>query len=383
MVVNVISDIHADYDFENNKVIYNAPYNFSVTDICEAAKALNGFFAENMAKFRELPFKNDLMNNMFDLPYITNVEQLADWVAAMNREIQLACIGLNTENVFIWSRVITVVEFFFRDNKLKWSYEGIDIDDIKTFLFKQMFDFDPKKLEPADVLLIAGDLGYVNTYDKILADIKEQTKGNFKHVLAIAGNHDHWFVKSMSKDEERPEAICLDNDYCELNIGEYAFLGCTLWTPLGDNWMQWSCCKHMNDYRYIPHFKIADCIKQYEIQSTWLRSKIAANAGKKIVVFTHHQPFKELIENDTKHNGWDGTDVSGAYAVLDGSLNDVNEHNNIMLWACGHTHMNYDGMLHGIHVVRNPIGYRDHYGWCYSPPENCQSKTWYSKLVEV
>ena len=75
--------------------------------------------------------------------------------------------------------------------------------------------------------------------------------------------------------------------------------------------------------------------------------------------------------------------MSGAYAVLDGSLDDISTYGNIKLWACGHTHMNYDGMLHDVHVVRNLIGYRDHYGMFYSPPENCHSKTWYSKLLTV
>ena len=45
MVVNIISDIHANYDAEEDKVIYNAPYNFSVTSICDAVAALKGYFA--------------------------------------------------------------------------------------------------------------------------------------------------------------------------------------------------------------------------------------------------------------------------------------------------------------------------------------------------
>ena len=288
MVVNIISDIHADYDFHENKVIYNAPYDFTVTEICKAAEALKQYFAENIGNFRKLPFDNGMMNSMFDIPYIANVEQLADWIAALNREIQLACIGLNNENVFVWSRLITVIECFFRANKIDWYYEGIDVDDIRKFLFKQLFDFDPKKLEPADVLLIAGDIGYVNTYDKVLADIKEQTKGNFGAVLAIAGNHDHWFCNRSADIEERPTNVCLEHDYCEHYIGEYAFIGCTLWTPIGNDVMKCNCNRCMNDYRYIPNFNISDGIKQYEIQSTWLKGKLAKNSGKKTIVFTHH-----------------------------------------------------------------------------------------------
>ena len=164
MIVNIISDIHADYDIETNKVIYNAPYNFAVSKICDAVSALKGYFAENIANLRKMPFDNEYMNSMFDVPYITNVEQMADWIAALEREVHLACIGLNSVNVFVWSRLLTSIEDFFRKNHIPWEYKKIDLDDIRQFLFKLMFDFDPKKLKSADILIIAGDLGYVNTY---------------------------------------------------------------------------------------------------------------------------------------------------------------------------------------------------------------------------
>ena len=80
-------------------------------------------------------------------------------------------------------------------------------------------------------------------------------------VLAIAGNHDHWFYHRATPNEEKPDAVCLDHDYCEHYDGEYAFLGCTMWTPVGNDWMKWSCFRHMNDYNYIPHFKVDDSIK--------------------------------------------------------------------------------------------------------------------------
>ena len=52
--------------------------------------------------------------------------------------------------------------------------------------------FDPKKLEPADVLVVAGDLGTMPSYDKIEQKIKEETKGKFKSVFCIKGNHDYY-----------------------------------------------------------------------------------------------------------------------------------------------------------------------------------------------
>ena len=150
-----------------------------------------------------------------------------------------------------------------------------------------------------------------------------------------------------------------------------------MWTPIPERYI-WSVGRYMNDYRYTPgKFSPYASSHQYKIQSAWLRSKLAKYAGKKIVVFTHHQPFEELCLDDYEHS-----DVNAAYVVLDHSLDDISSYGDIKLWACGHTHQNFDGVLHGIHVVRNPIGYRDVTGISYDVPENL-SDTWYNKIVEV
>lgn len=66
--------------------------------------------------------------------------------------------------------------------------------------------------------------------------------------------------------------------------------------------------------------------------------------------------------------------------MSDKSLDDVQTRGNVVLWICGHTHDNFDGELHGIRVVRNPIGYGSLVG--YFTPENC-SGSWYNKILEI
>lgn len=157
-------------------------------------------------------------------------------------------------------------------------------------MWKTFYFFDPSKLKPADYLIIAGDLGLDNIYDKILKDIKRKTKGKFKKILHIAGNHDHWWFG----DGEKPDHPNFDHDYCEHEDGDYLFLGCTMWTPLKEYDM-YNVGRYMNDYRYTPgNFSPYASNHQYEIQSTWLKNKIETNKDKKIIVFTHHQPFEEL-----------------------------------------------------------------------------------------
>ena len=78
MTINIISDIHADYDREAGKVIYNAPYDFSMAEVCAAVRALNEEFAVNAASWKKLKFDNSSMNELFDMPHIVDIEQLAD-----------------------------------------------------------------------------------------------------------------------------------------------------------------------------------------------------------------------------------------------------------------------------------------------------------------
>lgn len=172
MTINIISDIHADYDREAGKVIYNAPYDFSAAKICAAMHALNAEFADNSASWKKLKFDNSFMNETFDAPHIEGIEQLADWMSALDKEMHCDCLGMNRENVFVWSRALHAVESFFMMNNICWNHEQVEVDDIRKFMFKLMFDFDPRKLEPADYLIIAGDIGHVDTYDLILNDIK-------------------------------------------------------------------------------------------------------------------------------------------------------------------------------------------------------------------
>lgn len=93
---------------------------------------------------------------------------------------------------------------------------------------------------------------------------------------------------------------------------------------------------------------------------------------------THHNPFRELVPEKYKHR--EDAAVNTAYVVSDGSLDSFPGRENIALWACGHTHECFDGIVQGVHVVRNPIGYGSLQG--YSIPEN-NSGTWYNKIVEI
>lgn len=384
MKVNIISDIHATVD-KNLNVVYNNPKR-SLKRIKHTIDVLKNYWHANEAEIRSSKIVHSSLSEMY--PETKVVKSHDDIIKYLEKYSSLLDTSFeaisDNDEMFELVRALTNIEDFFLLNKLNWHHKQdvLFFEDLRDYVFKCRYDFDPSKLEPADYLIIAGDLGIEPIYDLVLNDIEKKTEGKFKKILHIAGNHDHWWLRVKGLSEQKPDRPNYDRDYCMHVDGDYAFIGCTMWTPISDS-QAWTVGRYMNDYRYTPGgFSPYVSRNQYEIQSAWLRQQLAKNSSKKCIVFTHHQPFEELTLEDYKHNGrgWDGVDVNAAYVVQDHSLDDIAESSNIVLWACGHTHQNYDGVLHGIHVVRNPIGYRDICG--HYPPEN-MSGTWYNKIIEV
>lgn len=389
MKVNIISDIHAVYDPKEDRVLYNLPCKYSEDKYLNACECLLNYWKDNLETLKKIDFKPEPIHMSFPECFVVKNHKLAiKWLEAFCNAAKSGFINVDKNKAFEFSRALTNIDYYCWHNKIIWnakSKKKISVQLLTHWMFKHLYDFHPEKLETADYLIIAGDLGLDNTYDKILADITQRTTGKFKKILHIAGNHDHWWHGSQSKPgEERPDHPNFDRDYCEHQDGDYLFLGCTMWTPIPDDAV-WRIERGMNDYNYTPgRFNPYVSRNQYEIQTSWLRNKIETNKDKKIIVFTHHQPFEELTLEDYqyRHNGksWDSDNVNEAYVVMDHSLDDINKYGNIKLWCCGHTHQNFDGELHGVHVVRNPIGYGDLYDKI--PAEN-PSWTWYNKIIEV
>ena len=386
MKINLISDIHATLDPDDGfKVLYAKKQKHAKSQCQKVVDALVEFAHSERPDSSKTHNPSETEKFFYKLApknrqeYLNLVDDISlrfkdfDKLEMADKEI----LADELRGAYHWHYLLGESSAWMRSYKLKF-----DIDEVASWVMKTYTTFDPTKLESADYLIIAGDLGLLPTEPKILEDIKKKTSGKFKDVLYIAGNHSHWWHKIKGISEEKPDRIDLSNDYCERVDGNWLFLGCTLWSPIPDN-AAWRIERNMNDYNYIPHFNARQCNKQFEIQSSWLRSKVEANKDKKIVIFTHHQPFKECIKFDSKHNDpWSSSNVAEAYADLNDSLADINHAGNVKIWCCGHTHMPFDQEVHGMRVVRNPVGYSDFYLYGDGASE-CDPKNWYNKVIDL
>lgn len=239
------------------------------------------------------------------------------------------------------------------------------------------YDFEPERLEPADYLIVAGDSGYAVTERKIHQELRERTKGKFKDILTIKGNHSYWVFPGDPDNTEADETEMAPNDYIDIEDQNVAIIGTTLWT----NSTKMSELRGMNDYNYIPGFSPKLKAERFERESSWLRSRYQyyKDKGRKIIVVTHHNPRSP---DELPENSWEHGDVYTAYWVVNKVLDDIKPD----IWICGHIHEDLDCEMDGTRFIRHPIGYR--WGWYkYDPVKYPAHKdimdSWYNKVIEV
>lgn len=370
----MISDVHAVLDPKTLKVQYAEPQRIS-REKCQEIMAgirrlAEGIPAEKMAA---RPWKGQA-----DL-YEYFPEDKGQFISRCN-EIALALEDWDALGLDSRKKAAKMADAL--DAKLDTVLDdGLEngLAGVWSWMSKTYSTFDPSRLEPADYLVIAGDLGVQPTEGRILADIKEKTAGKFKDVLYVAGNHSHWWHPTPGVSMDRPDGIDLSQDYLEKETGDgWVFLGATMWTPIQES-ARWRIGRTMNDYTYVPGgFTPEKSDRLFREQSSWLLNRLEVYKGRKVVVVTHHQPFPECIEGDWKHQN-----VADAYACLDGTFDSVHsDFPNVKAWLCGHTHQRLDEVIRGIRVVRNPIGYSDFYmRWTGS--SELDPAFWYNGIIDL
>jgi len=263
-----------------------------------------------------------------------------------------------------------------------------------------------KNEDNADVLLLAGDicvakeLQYSDSkYYQRFHDFFSRCAFQFKDVIYIAGNHEHYngdyadTYDIMKYQLAKHKNIrVLDKDF--YTIGDTTFFGGTLWTDMnGEDKPTMSYVQdRMNDFRCIINsnkmvqykdmdnnrmsrpskFSPADAVVDHKAFLKSLDDLIVMDRtlvnDHKYVVVGHHCPSKistkPQYEKDVLMNG-------GYSSVLDGFIMD---HPEIKLWVHGHTHHNFDYNISGTRILCNPRGYVNY---------EYQSDEWKLITVEV
>ncbi len=379
MKLNIISDLHCGYDEKKQEVVWNGgkiSNKYKKDCIYFLQNFLNSFEAiKDNIKETKTESQEQVTIDSLD-SFIKNVKSLTSYFRNNFRNKDPGHM------LDVYQCCVRYFDDFVNLNKLDIDFRFYNTK-VNYTLFVLYSTFTPEKLEPADYLIVAGDLGLDDTYQKVYDDLKRRTEGKFKDIFYIKGNHDYWWFPNKNRSyKERPNNINFDHRYIEEHIDDYVILGCTMWAPVRSR-NAWNVFRSMNDYRHIPgltgdfphdhtFWEATEKVTQiYKEESEWLRNKVRENKDKKIIIVTHDLPRKELVEGK-----YSKSEVNDAYCVMDGSCDDIKP----LVWIHGHSHSYYDTVIDNVRYIRNPIGYREHYGYV---PSEVDPIHWYNTVIEV
>lgn len=265
----------------------------------------------------------------------------------------------------------------------------------------------------ADVLVLAGDVLVARDLkERDIYGIMEGTRSSrlhdfftrvtfqFKHVVYVLGNHEHYdgdFATTAFKLKSYlaylPNLHILDREVFDLE--DVRFVGGTMWTDMNkrDPLTMFHIKSMMNDfrtvsnsarkvYRTVPLYKKGedgkyvtdekgyyiqegtkkkeenatfspeDAVEEFEKFVAFAKLMTEPDTKKdKVVMVTHHTPSHQschpMYANDQLMNGGYHSDLTEF----------IMDRPNIKLWVHGHTHEDFDYMVGDTRVVCNPRGY--------------------------
>ena len=218
----------------------------------------------------------------------------------------------------------------------------------------------PKIKVMADVLCLAGDIGY--PFSGIYREFLKKMNTDFKKVFIIAGNHeyynsDKYSTHTMDEVNTMIHSIIINHNLSNITFlnnsselyEDVLFVGTTLWSNIQSQNMNDICL--MNDFKQIEGLTY-DTYKLLHLKSCSFIADTLALVKKdkqaKIVMITHHLPSFNLI--DEKHAF---SDTNCFYA----SNCDKYFVEPIKAWIYGHTHTPNKTVINNIKFVCNPKGY--------------------------
>lgn len=251
-------------------------------------------------------------------------------------------------------------------------------------------EFAPIKLtntKNAEVLILAGDICTAKHLVKYLDFFKDCAE-QFKHVVYIAGNHEHYNYLFNDTLKDLKEGLAawdnihvLDNETFELD--DKVFIGSTLWTnmnnecPLTMNAAQFA----MPDFKIVKYYNGKNYFKYTPAQSVIEHDKslkyikrVIANCSDKdyylerdVIVVSHHAPSKKSIHPRFAYE----TLMNGAFHSELDYMMELSD--NIKLWIHGHMHDKFEYKIGITNVVCNPRGY----------PKEGGHGSWTLKFIDI
>jgi predicted phosphodiesterase len=232
--------------------------------------------------------------------------------------------------------------------------------------------------DDADVLVLAGDicvakhLNGVHHHDSRYRKFFKECCERFPKVIYVLGNHEHYAydiqytAAHLKRELAHDNLHILDNE--TVDIGDYTFIGTTLWTNMNeeDSLTLYHVTSMMTDFqviknsaRMVSEYKSArltpeDTVEFHKRSLDYINHITYNRPNYKFVVVGHHCPSMKSVHPKYAHDKI----MNGAFAS---DLDDFIAYRpQIKLWTHGHTHEPFDYEIGTTRVVCNPRGYLGH-----------------------
>jgi len=210
-----------------------------------------------------------------------------------------------------------------------------------------------------DILILAGDIGYLNDDNYSNHPFWDWVSGNYRQVIVAVGNHELYKYYDLAKMPRGLVCSIRDNVKCYyeavVRVENIDFIISTLWAKilLEDAYLTEH---YVSDFRRILYngepLTWNNFNREHDKCFNFIQNEVIKSNAEHIVVVTHHVPSFQLVSPD-----FTGSKINGAFTV---ELEEYIKHSSIKYWIYGHSHRNIDKKIGKTKCVTNQLGYVSH-----------------------
>lgn len=216
---------------------------------------------------------------------------------------------------------------------------------------------DNPLIPSADILVLAGYIGYLGDANYKTHPFWDWASQNYKQVIVVPGNHELYKFFDINDLHEGWELEIRHNVKAYYNSvisldEETDLIVSTLWAKIPPS-EEYMTEHYVSDFRRIrngEHRLTSQRFNEEHDQCRdFIEKAVSGSKAKNIIVATHHVPSFSLMADEFKNSS-----INGAFTV---ELGDYMAESRINYWIYGHSHRNIDRTIGNTRCVSNQLGY--------------------------
>lgn len=211
-----------------------------------------------------------------------------------------------------------------------------------------------------DVLILAGDIGYLGDENYSRHPFWDWCADNFKQTVVVPGNHELYKSFDINELHEewsmniRSNVRACYNSVVALS-DEIDLIASTLWAHIHP-YDEYQTERGVTDFHRIRNGKFRLSAQRFNAEHErcceFIARSVVASKARHIIVATHHVPSFELMSDEFK-----GSPINGAFTS---ELGKLIANSRIDYWIYGHSHRNINKTIGNTQCVCNQLGYTFH-----------------------